>query len=263
MKKNIFVTGSTDGIGKLVAIKFANAGHNVYVHGRSQKKLDAVISEIKNKTNNENVNGFIADFADFSSVRNLIKEVKSNVKKLDVLINNAGVFKTSQILADNGFDLRLVVNYFSQYLLTDGLMSLFNDDARIINLSSAAQSSLSFEAFQGKHKLSISDSYAQSKLALTMLSFYLAEKNPNRNIIAVNPGSLLNTKMAKEAYGTHWSSADKGAMILYDLALDENYKTASGKYFDNDHGNFNQAHPDAYDKSIVNKLIELTKEILN
>ena len=84
-----------------------------------------------------------------------------------------------------------------------------------------------------------------------MWSFYLAKKEPSINVIAVNPGSLLNTNMVKKAFGKHWSSADKGANILYELAVSEDYKGASGKYFDNDRGTFAEVHPDAYNETKI------------
>ena len=77
------------------------------------------------------------------------------------------------------------------------------------------------EALKGNANLSTQESYAQSKLALTMWSFYFAKTNSKIMTIAVNPGSLLNTNMVKEAYGHHWSLADKGADILYELATSE------------------------------------------
>ena len=53
--KNILITGSTDGIGKLAALKFAKEGHEIYLHGRSSEKLERVISEIKSKSNNDKI----------------------------------------------------------------------------------------------------------------------------------------------------------------------------------------------------------------
>ena len=80
---------------------------------------------------------------------------------------------------------------------------------------------------------------------------------------SVNPGSLLNTKMVQEAYGQYWSSADKGATVLYELATSNKYEDASGKYFDNDKGAFNDAHSDAYQQEKINKLISETDSILS
>ncbi|WP_178991469.1 hypothetical protein [Winogradskyella schleiferi] len=95
-----------------------------------------------------------------------------------------------------------------------------------------------------------------------MWSFHFAEEHPNFTTIAVNPGSLLNTKMAKEAYGQHWSPAKKGVDILYSLAIDSIHSNKSGRYFDNDKGSFNNAHPDAYDSEKVNPIITDTNKLL-
>ena len=69
--------------------------------------------------------------------------------------------------------------------------------------------------------------------------------------------------MANEAYGQHWSPAEKGVEVLYDLALSEDHKNDSGKYFDNDKGTFSNAHDDAYNQEIINQLIIETNNILN
>ena len=192
-------------------------------------------------------------------------QINKDLSKIDILINNAGIFKSPQLQNKTGLDIRFVVNYLAPYLLTDKLMPLLNNapKPRIINLSSAAQSCVSHDALSGKENCSQAEAYAQSKLALTMWSFHLAEAMPSIAVIAVNPGSLLNTKMAAEAYGQHWSSADKGADILYDLAVSEDYKGVTGKYFDNDKGSFGPAHPDAYAKTDIDKLIRTTQDLLS
>lgn len=262
--KNILITGSTDGIGKLVAIKLAGDGYAVYVHGRNTEKVKATIAEVKLLTNNANVDGFVADFSNMEAVKKMADEVKARLSHIDILINNAGVFTTSEMVNKDGLDLRFVVNYLAPYLLTHELLSLLETatDARIINLSSAAQSSISYAAMMGKEHVSVNASYAMSKLALTMWSFRLASTVKNIEVIAVNPGSLLNTKMANQAYGQHWSPAEKGRDILYNLAIGEAHKGITGKYFDNDGGNYAHAHPDAYNKEAIDKLMDFTDKLL-
>ena len=132
----------------------------------------------------------------------------------------------------------------------------------MVNLSSAAQMPVSRNALEGKSHISSQEAYAQSKLALTMWSFHLAKVHPELNVIALNPGSLLNTNMVREAYGRFWSSADKGAKIIFGLATDTRYHKASGKYLDNDRGAFGQAHQDAYNEKEVTSLIQETARIL-
>lgn len=264
MKKTILITGSTDGIGKLAAIKLAKDGHTIYLHGRNSEKLEKVISEVKVAADNENIKGFIADFSDLGAVKQMMLQVKEQLAHLDVLINNAGVLKTPTAITKDNLDIRFTVNYFAPYLLTRTLIPLLEKGtaSRIINLSSAAQSAVSEAALAGKLSVGINEGYAQSKLALTMWSFELAKLLKNIAVIAVNPGSLLNTKMVIEGYGKFWSSADKGANILYDLAVSSEYDGVTGKYFDNDKGSFGQAHPDAYNQVEINKLLDATDGIL-
>ncbi|MEM0993098.1 MAG: SDR family NAD(P)-dependent oxidoreductase, partial [Bacteroidota bacterium] len=179
-------------------------------------------------------------------------------------INNAGVFKSPNARNKDGLDLRLVVNYLAPYVLTNGLLPILevSENARLINLSSAAQSTVSKGFLTGTTQVSTQEAYAQSKLALTMWSFDLAKRLSDISVIAVNPGSLLNTRMVQEAYGRYWSSADKGANILYDLAVSQQYKVITGKYFDNDSGGFGTAHADAYQEKLVKQLVEITDEVL-
>ncbi len=269
MKKTIFITGSTDGIGQLAAKKFINDDHKVIVHGRSQKKLDALIAEIKTTKPNAEVEGIIADLSQCEAINKIPELISQKTSSLDVLINNAGVFQSANRTNSYGLDLRFMVNYFAVVELSNALIPLLkeSDQARVINLSSAAQESVNLDALSGHKEISNQSAYAQSKLALTMWSFQWAKQFDNWSVIPVNPGSLLNTKMVQEAYGRFWSSADKGANILYELALDEKYKNINGQYFDNDlgdpKGQFGQAHPDAYDQSKIESLLLKTTEILN
>lgn len=263
--KTILVTGSTDGIGKLTAIKLAKDGHQVLIHGRNIKKLEETISEVKSISNNHNIHGFVSDLSKFDSIKKMINEIADRYSNIDVLINNAGVFNSKTLLNQNNLDMRFAVNYFAPYILSNGLLSLLKNgkSPRIINLSSAAQAHVSLEVLGGKQFVSAQKAYAQSKLALTMWSFDFAKNHPEIITIAVNPGSLLNTKMVQEAYGEHWATADKGAKILYDLAVSQKYAQSSGKYFDNDQGSFNNAHSYAYSQEKIAQLIYVTKKILN
>lgn len=268
MKKIILITGSTDGIGKLTAIKLAKEGHEIILHGRNAEKLTSTVSEIKTISNNERVNGFVGDFSDLKAVQNMAEKLKDVYTKIDVLINNAGILNSEVSTTKDGLNICFAVNYFAPYVLTNMLLPLLknSNEPRIINLSSAAQATVLLDALAGKKSIAAQSAYAQSKLALTIWSFALAKKEKEIVVIAVNPGSLLNTKMVREAYGQHWSSADKGMNILYDLSLSKNYKDTSGKYFDNDKGEekgfFAPAHPDAYQQNKIDALLEATEKIL-
>ncbi|MEM8764317.1 MAG: SDR family NAD(P)-dependent oxidoreductase [Bacteroidota bacterium] len=261
--KTIIITGSTDGIGKLTARKLAKEQHQILIHGRNRDKIAQTVQELKDDCKNEHITGLCSDLSDFDSIQKMTSQMVETLSKVDVLINNAGVFKSPINRNADNLDIRFAVNLLAPYLLTQQLLPLLKKSyaPRVINLSSAAQSAVELDALKGKKNLSAQEAYAQSKLALTMWSFYLARKYDYLNVIAVNPGSLLNTRMVQEAYGQYWSPADKGANILYQLALSEDYKNSSGKYFDNDSGVFANAHRDAYDIQKIQALVDKMNEI--
>lgn len=265
MNRSILITGSTDGIGRNTAAALAKAGHTVHLHGRSEAKLQTVIEELKAESGNHSIAGFVADFSDLKQVKSMAAEVRSRVDSLDVLINNAGVWNSKERLNSDGMDMRFVVNYLAPFLMTKELLPILKKahGPRIINLSSAAQSSVSLDALKGAQAIGIQEAYAQSKLALTMWSFDLAEKEKDVIVIPVNPGSLLNTKMVREAFGRHYAEVDKGSDILQELAMGETHKRMSGKYFDNDLGGYGQAHPDAYNKELNEQLMQATESLIS
>jgi hypothetical protein len=103
-----------------------------------------------------------------------------------------------------------------------------------------------------------------SKLALTMWSRFLglALEGKGPAIIAVNPASMLGSKMVKEAYGVTGGDLGIGADILCRAALSDEFSDATGKYFDNDRGIFASPHPDALDDSLTAEIVRLIEDIL-
>ncbi|PSL19354.1 SDR family NAD(P)-dependent oxidoreductase [Shimia abyssi] len=238
MTKTILITGATDGIGLLTAQKLAADGHHVLLHGRSVAKLQAAAKQVGG-----NVETFNADLSDMCAVTSLATDIRAKHDHIDVLINNAGVLKAPQSVLENGLDIRFVVNAFAPYLLTQLLLPILPADGRVVNLSSAAQAPVDINAMHGKTRLSDMDAYAQSKLAITIWTREWAKELPNGPaMIAVNPGSLLASKMVKEGFGVAGSDLSQGADILIDAALSQRFAQASGAYFDNDAAAFANPH---------------------
>ncbi len=174
MPKTILVTGATDGIGLETARMLVSLGHNVLLHGRSPAKLEKVEKTLSGLPDGGRVESYVADLSGMADVEALAKALAEKHAKLDVLINNAGVFNTPHPITQDGLDVRFAVNTIAPYLLTKRLLPLFEKSGRVINLSSAAQAPVDPEALAGRTKLSDNAAYAQSKLAITMWSRSLA-----------------------------------------------------------------------------------------
>ncbi len=258
MKKTILLTGATDGIGLETAKLLADSGNDLLIHGRNKEKLDNTLNIIKTINPRISVKAYISDLSQPSEVERMANEILKDNSEIDVIINNAGIFMTPQGLASNGIDIRFMVNTISPYLLSRMLLPILAEKGRIINLSSAAQAPINWEAFTNGGELDPSSAYAQSKLAITMWSIELAkELGEKAVIISVNPKSFLGSKMVKDAYGHPGYDLKIGADILCRAALSEEFASKSGLYFDNDSGRFDEPHPFALLEENRKKLMDL------
>ena len=265
MRKTILITGSTDGIGLETAKTLVASGHNVLVHGRNPSKLEQAEAQLGSLSRAGQIESHEADLSSIAEVDALAGAVTEKHPSLDVLINNAGVFRVADTITKGGLDVRFAVNTIAPYRLTQQLLPLLGKSARVVNLSSAAQSPVDPRALVGEVHLSDSAAYAQSKLALTMwsrsLALSLGDQGPA--VIAVNPGSMLASKMVKEAYGVEGSDLRIGAEILCRAALADEFADASGQYFDNDSGRFASPHPDAMDPAKIQEVVHVIDTLLN
>ena len=265
MHKAILVTGSTDGIGLETAKVFYSMGHHVLLHGRGPAKLESAEKALTAIPGGGQLDSYVADLSYMAGVDRLAEAVKEKHSTIDVLINNAGVYKTADTITRDGFDVRFAVNALAPCLLTKRLMPQLHSNSRVINLSSAAQSPVDPHALAGRaHIADDYTAYAQSKLALTMWSIHLASELGNNGpvILAVNPGSLLATKMVKEGFGMAGKDIGIGVDILVRLALDDEFENASGLYFDNDAGQFASPHSDALDAQKCEKIVDVMEDAL-
>ncbi|MEM1126386.1 MAG: SDR family NAD(P)-dependent oxidoreductase, partial [Bacteroidota bacterium] len=250
MPKTILITGSTDGIGWETAQRLVAGGHRVILHGRHPEKLERVMDALS-------AEGQIADLSVFTQVKALADAVAARHDHLDVLINNAGVYKTPAPRTADGLDVRFVVNTLAPFLLTRELLPMLGAAGRIVNVSSAAQAPVDLEALAGQRSLADGAAYAQSKLALNAWSRHLAQEIGGGGpiVVAVNPGSLLATKMVNEAFGLAGHDVGIGADILVRAALADEFAEASGLYFDNDAGRFAPPHPAALDDAACAQIV--------
>ena len=260
MTKTILITGATDGIGRATALKLAEQGHRLIVHGRSAEKLEAVTQEIGSAATSVQ-----ADLSDLSQVVSMVQKIKASHDQIDVVINNAGVLKLAEPRTADGQDVRFVVNTFAPALLSELLTPILPSTGRLVHLSSAAQAPVDIAALDGKRRLDDMEAYAQSKLALTMWSQDFAARHPDGPVsVAVNPGSLLATKMVKEGFGTAGNDLNIGVDILVRAALSDEFADASGRYFDNDSGRIAARHPDAANAVKVRDVVDaINKQIHN
>lgn len=131
MQKIILITGATDGIGLETAKMLAQQGHHILIHGRNPAKINKVVAALSRLSKTAVIESYVADLSTLPEVEALATQIMAGHQRLDVLINNAGVYKVSDITTSDNLDVRFVVNTIAPYLLTQKLLPLFNTHSRI------------------------------------------------------------------------------------------------------------------------------------
>jgi NAD(P)-dependent dehydrogenase (short-subunit alcohol dehydrogenase family) len=262
--KTALVTGSTDGVGRMVAERLGADGWRVLVHGRDRARGEQVVAAIKKS-------GGAAEFlqADLSSlaeVRRLAEAVAKATKRLDLLINNAGIGSggpqgTRETSAD-GYELRFAVNYLSGFLLTHLLMQLLKNSApaRIVNVASLGQQAIDFDDVMLKNDYNGMRAYRQSKLAQILFTVALAPELNGSGVTvnALHPATFMDTAMVRQ-FGTPISTVEEGADAILKLAVAPEMEGRSGLYFNGQ--NEAQANEQAYDAQARQQLDALSFEL--
>ncbi len=257
----VLVTGSTDGLGHEVALRIAALGAHVIVHGRNVERGQGVVAEIE-RDGRGSARFYRADLASLAEVRELAAAVLRDYDRLDILINNAGIGSASpngREVSRDGHELRFAVNYLSGFLLTHLLMDrlVASAPARIINVSSLAQTPIDFDDPMLEHGYTGGRAYAQSKLAQILFSFDLAEALADRNVFVgvLHPATYMNTTMVARAGVEPRTTVAEGAEAVMQLVTSTDL--ASGQFFNGLRPA--RANAQAYDAEAREKLRTLSR----
>ena len=262
--KTVLITGSTDGVGRLVATKLGEAGARVLVHGRDRDRGQRVTSEIR--ASGGTAEFLAADLGSLAEVRRLADVVRQTEDRLDILINNAGIGSagTSRETSADGHEARFAVNYLAGFALTHLLLPLIRGSApaRIVNVASAGQQAIDFDDVMLTRGYNGTRAYCQSKLAQIMFTIDLADELARSGVTvnALHPATYMNTTMVRRAGVTPMSSVEEGAEAILNLAVAPGLEERSGRYFNGlrDARANGQAYDDAARQRLRAISVELT-----
>ena len=276
MKKICVITGATSGIGKETAKTLALKGAYIIIVGRNTKKCVSTVDTIKQETGNNNVDYIYTDLSDLKQVYNLVKVLKQNYPRIDVLVNNAGAYFRTRLESVDGYEMTLALNYLSPFLLTTLLIDMLkgSSQGRIINLSSGAHfnGSINIEDLQSKDNFVGFNAYAQSKLALMLFSYQLAErlKNTNITVNALDPGSVATNFGKNNGWLRFYIrrlirrneiSPKEGSRTCIYLATSSDVTDITGGYFLKDKQV--KSSDSSYDEKLAKKLWEVSETLTN
>ena len=241
--KRVLITGGNSGIGLISARELASMGAEIVLACRNSSKTKEALKIIGSVADIQPIN-LPVELASLDSVRSLGASFLERYDRLDVLINNAGIFPTRQQMTDDGFEMQMGVNHLSHFLLTHLLLDCLKSSspARIISVSSTLhkKSEMDIATFKGFPKYSASTAYNQSKLGNVMFALELAKRLEGTGVTSnvLHPGAV-KTDITRDLpwiiraiIGMIFISPEKGAETTIKLASDPMFEAQTGKYYD-------------------------------
>ena len=247
--KNVLITGSTSGIGYFTARKYASHGANLLCINRNEEKSEALHKVIQADFS-ATCDYIIADLSRMEEVHRIGRELTKLNNPIDVLIHNAGVYRTKRELTVDGFETVFFVNYLSSfilnYLLVDKLKS--QDKARILMVNSEGYRFAAWGLilddlnWERRHYTGLR-SYGSAKLAqlLSMMIFDDYFKQSGVTINAVHPGAVKTHSGKENGPVYRWfrqkvldknvRSPEISAEALYYLGVSKQLEGYSGRFF--------------------------------
>jgi len=206
--KVAMVTGASRGIGRAIALGFAEAGADVAICSRNLENLEQVAAEIE-KTG-RSAFAMAADVTKREDIENFVKEAHTNFGQIDILVNNVARNIMSPILnlREDGWDKIINTNLKSCFLFAQavGQIMMGQGSGSIINISSTA----------GQSAAPMLGAYSVSKAGVDMLTKSLAKELGGIGIRAnaIAPG-MVETKFSEPI----WSSPEMHAEVVRDIPL--------------------------------------------
>jgi NAD(P)-dependent dehydrogenase (short-subunit alcohol dehydrogenase family) len=263
--KTALITGSTSGLGEVVARRLGAMGATVIVHGLNEQRGQEIAAEITKKGPGRAVY-YPGDLASLKAVDALAKRVRAAHPKLHLLINNAGIFggaSDPRRESADGHELLFAINYLAHFKLTRDLLPALEAGApaRIVNVASVGQRPVNFDDVMMKNNFTTGNAYSQSKLAQILFTITLSEQLDAGKVTvnAVHPATLMNTPMVEGMGRPPMSSVEDGANAVMQLAVGTSLAGRSGLYFNQ--LNEARANQQAYDADARKKLWDLSLKL--
>ncbi|XP_063401185.1 retinol dehydrogenase 14-like [Mytilus trossulus] len=279
--KTVIITGASSGIGKEVAKNLAKRGAKVILACRNLEKTNKVVNEIKRQIRYAKIGVKHLDLASLRSIRQFAKDINQNEERLDILINNAGVFYCPDDLkTEDGFEMQFGVNHLGHFLLTNLLLDLLKKSApsRVVTVSSNAHEKgrINFDDMNSEKNYKPRACYDQSKLANVLFSRELSKRLKGTGVTtySLHPG-VVRTNISKYLRQQHFFSgpiidlflvlplfkdSEQGISTIIYCAVDESLEKESGNYY----RECSETLPGkrALDDGVAKKLWELSEKMV-
>lgn len=244
--RTVVITGANSGIGKAMAVDLARRGARIVMVCRDRQKALAAQRDIDEAATDTPSELHVADLSSLADVRRVAEEIGAQNDRIDVLVNNAGLYLPNRQVTPDGFEYMYAVNHLAPFVLTHLLAQPLeaHGGARVVTTASGAHrfANLSFDDLQCERSFQGMRQYGNTKLMNILFTRELARRWLDRGITAncFHPGTVA-TGFAQDEPGLlgllvklgtpFLRTPEKGAATGIHLATDPSLADVTGQYF--------------------------------
>ena len=241
--KVCIVTGANRGLGLATARGLAEQGARVVLTSRDKARGEAALAEIRAVVRDADLDLLLLDLSSQQSIREMAAAFKEKTDRLDVLINNAGVFTNKRVVTPEGLETMFSTNHLGPFLLTNLLLDTLKASApsRILTVTAPSSTKLDFDDLQGEKRFSAFNAFGASKMGNLLFTYELARRLEGTGVTAnaIHPGLMKSNLMHEVPAPMRWllnlisAAPEKAAATPIYLASSAEVLHTSGKFFKN------------------------------
>jgi len=268
--KVCIITGANRGIGKATATVFAQLGATVILACRNKEGGEIAKADIITATGNSNVELMLVDLSVQESIQKIVTDFGNKYDRLDVLINNAGVYKSQRELTPDGLEMMFATNHLGPFFLTNLLLDKLkaSQPSRVLVVTAPSTTPVDFDNLQGERRFSSLQAFGVTKMCNLLFTYELSRRLEGTGVTVngVHPG-LSKTKLMREApiilrWLTQFASKkpEKAAESLAYLASSAEMANTTGRFFkDRKEIKSNQY---SYDQNVQHQLWDVSTALI-
>lgn len=272
--KTCVITGSTGGIGRVTALRLAEAGARVVIIGRDRQRGQAMVDDLRRRHGSDAADVFAADLSSRAQRSALAEAILQRHPRIDVLVNNAGGMFGRRTTSDDGLEMTFALNHMGYFHLSHLLLPAIRAaaPARIVNVASDAHFgvSLDFDDLQNERSYRRLRAYKRSKLANVYFTYELAKRLEGSGVTvnALHPGFVATEIGVRNRLIPRlvWSLAtlaaidvEAGAKTSVYLASAPQVADVTGAYFDK--CRTKPSSPVSYDEAAARRLWDISADL--
>ena len=290
MKRKIcIVTGSSSGIGKGTALLLAEAGADVVLLSRDNRRGRRAFRQVKQAAAGGRVDWIPADLSSQESVCRFVNIFKERYEKLHVLFNCAGVQFLNRVTTIDGLEGMFATNYLGHFLLTTLLLESLKagSPSLVINISGRRhkrhpeegvnEGSINFSDLQGEHNYSFARATRQATLARILFTYEIARRWEKYGISSCTlcPGTTRTGLFCNFPWRArlHFyfrslrkkaQTPEEAARHLLNLASQTSYQNINARYFEGSRNLLQEvsSSPESYNQDTAVRLWEISEELV-